>query len=92
MRPLTHAVPGAVRLLLRDAPLSAGKIELAWRVAVGPALGRATSIAFEDHVLIVEASTPEWSREVSRSAPVILERMREFLGADVVSRIEVRRA
>ena len=36
MRPLTHALPGALRHLLRDLPLSDGKVGFAWGAAVGP--------------------------------------------------------
>ena len=92
MRPLTHAVPGALRLLMRDAPLSAGKVDFAWRAAVGPALGRATTVNLEGSVLVVRTATPEWSREVMRCSPIILRRLQELLGADAVKRIEVQRA
>jgi hypothetical protein len=43
-------------------------------------------------VLLVETASPQWSREVMRSSPVILKRLRAFLGANTVERIEVRRA
>ncbi len=92
MRPLTHAIPGALIHLLRDAPLSNGKVGFAWRAAVGPALDRVTSVRLEGTVLLVDAASREWAREVMRSSPVILKRLREFLGADSVERIEVRRA
>jgi predicted nucleic acid-binding Zn ribbon protein len=92
MRPLSHVVPEAVLQLLRDAPLSKGKVGFAWRAAVGPALERATAVKLENRVLIVETSSPQWSREVRRSSSIILERLQSFLGADVIERIEVRRA
>ena len=37
MRPLTHAVPGALMQLLRETPLSDGKVGFAWNAVVGPA-------------------------------------------------------
>lgn len=92
MRPLQHAIPGALMTLLRDAPLSGGKVGFAWRVAVGPAVDRATSVRLERRLLIVEAQSPQWSREVTRSSPVILRRLQELLGPGAVERIEVRRA
>jgi predicted nucleic acid-binding Zn ribbon protein len=92
MNPLSHIIPGALLTVLRDAPISQGKVGFAWRVAVGPALQRATEVRLEERVLIVETSSPQWSREVMRSSPVILRRLQELLGADVVERIEVRRA
>ena len=78
--------------LLRDAPLSNGKVGFAWRAAVGPAVERATHVRLDQRVLIVETSSPQWSREIMRSSPVILQRLQDFLGADSVERIEVRRA
>ena len=92
MRPLTHALPGALALLLRDAPLSDGKVGFAWRAAVGPALERATKVKLERKILIVETTSLQWSREVTRSSTVILKRLQTLLGADTVERIEVRRA
>ncbi len=92
MRPLTHALPGALALLLRETPLSDGKVDFAWRAAVGPALERATKVKLERKLLIVETTSLQWSREVMRSSPVILKRLQTLLGPDVVDRIEVRRA
>ena len=92
MRPLAHVVPSALIRLLHDAPLSDGKVGFAWRAAVGPALGRATHVKLEGTVLFVETTSPQWSREVLRSSPLILRRLQELLGAETVDRIEVRRA
>ena len=92
MRPLSHVAPHALLALLRDAPLSSGKVGFAWRVAVGPAVERATDVRLEGRVLIVDTTSAQWSREVMRSSPVILKRLRELLGDDAVERIEVRRA
>jgi predicted nucleic acid-binding Zn ribbon protein len=90
MRPLTHVLPGALRILLRDLPLSSGKVEFAWGAAVGPAVARATTVKLEGGVLIVEAASDQWIREVKRSSGVILPRLRTLLGDDVIERIEVR--
>jgi predicted nucleic acid-binding Zn ribbon protein len=92
MKALSHIIPSALLTLLRDAPLSSGKVGFAWRAAVGPAVERATHVRLDQCVLIVETSSPQWSREIMRSSPVILQRLQDFLGADSVERIEVRRA
>jgi hypothetical protein len=92
MNALSHIIPSALLTLLRDAPLSKGKVGFAWRAAVGPAVERATQIRLDQRVLIVETTSPQWSREIMRSSPVILRRLQDFLGADSVERIEVRRA
>ena len=90
MLPLASAVPGAVADLLRRSPLSPGKVAFAWRTAVGPALERVTAVRLEGGVLIVDARTPEWAREVSRSSRIILGRLQTLLGATAVVRIDVR--
>ena len=90
MRPISHAVPGALVELLRPAPLSTGKVGFAWRAAVGPAIDRATSVRLEQATLLVEATDPQWAREVARSSAVILARLQTLLGADTVSQIMVR--
>jgi len=59
MRPLSHAVPAALAEILRAAPLSDGKVSFAWRMAVGPALERVTSVKLEQRVLIVETAGPQ---------------------------------
>jgi len=90
MKPLTYAVPGALRLLLRNAPLSDGKVAFAWRAAVGEAFERATAIKLEQGTLIVETTSAEWAREITRSQSLILSRLQAMLGADAVTRLLVR--
>ena len=90
MRPLASALPGAVSELLRNAPLSPGKVSFAWRAAVGPAVERETSVRLEGATLIVDAANRQWAREVRRSSSIILKRLQNFLGSDVVSEISVR--
>jgi hypothetical protein len=92
MQSITHAVPGALAELLRGAPLSPGKVTFAWNAAVGRATARATAVHLEGRVLFIDATTPAWAHEVSRSSGVILRRLQALLGADVVTRLEVRRA
>lgn len=90
MRPLTHAVPGALLLLLRNAPLSDGKVLFAWGAAVGPAVARATRVKLEDGALIVETASRQWAREVERSSALIIHRLQSYLGDDTIRRIDVR--
>jgi predicted nucleic acid-binding Zn ribbon protein len=92
MKSLTHAIPGALIELLRGSPLSDGKVTFAWKAAVGPAIQRVTNVKLEHRVLLVESVSAQWSKEVMRSSPVILRRLQSLLGADVIERIEVRRA
>ena len=90
MRPLNQAVPGALASLLRAAPLSPGKVAFAWRTAVGPAMERVTSVRLDGRVLLVDTTSPQWAREVTRSSGIILARLQTLLGAESVERIEVR--
>jgi len=92
MRPLQHAVPGAIVAILRAAPMSDGKVTFAWDAAVGPALGRVTSVKLVGRVLLVDTAGTLWSREIGRSSSIILRRLQTLLGPSVVDRIEVRRA
>ena len=90
MNPLGSVVPGAIVALLRDAPLSAGKVTFAWNAAVGPAVQRATSVLLENGVLLVDAASPQWAHEVMRSTPIILRRLQPLLGEGTVVSITVR--
>jgi hypothetical protein len=90
MKPLHTAVPGALADLLRSTPLSPGKVEFAWKAAVGVTVQRATSVRLEGDVLLVDTTSLQWAREVMRSSPVILRRLGTLLGADTVATIQVR--
>jgi predicted nucleic acid-binding Zn ribbon protein len=90
VRPLQHALPGAISALLRAAPLSDGKVTFAWNAAVGPALERVTTVKLERTVLLVETTSAQWSREIQRSSGVILTRLQSLLGKDTVTSLRVR--
>ena len=90
MQPIAHAIPRALAELLRGSPLSPGKVEFAWKAAVGPGMERVTRVRLEGHVLLVEARTPAWTAEVRRSSRIILQRMQTLLGEDVIQEIAVR--
>ena len=90
MNPISTAVPGAIAAMLGSGPLSPGKVNFAWNAAVGPALQRVTAVRLEDGVLLVDAVSAQWAGEISRSARVILGRLQQLLGKNVVRRITVR--
>ena len=70
--------------------MSPGKLRLAWRIAVGGAMDRATSVALADNgcaeVTAVDAS---WRREVRRSQDEILARLQYLVGEDALKRIRI---
>lgn len=90
MRPLTHALPGALAALLCDVPISTGKVNFAWKAAVGAGLERVTSVRLEGRVLVVEVRDRNWAKEITRSTPVILPRLQTLLGREAVTDIQVR--
>ena len=92
MKSLAHAVPGALRQLLHDAPLSDGKVAFAWRAAVGAGFDRASAVRLEQGTLLVDTSSAEWARELRRSQSMILARLQAMLGEQNIIRIVVRQA
>jgi hypothetical protein len=88
--PIGRVIPGAVADLLRGSPLCPGKVDFAWRTAVGPALTRVSAVRLENRILVVDANGPQWSAELTRSSPLILRRMQLLLGDDVIKEILVR--
>ena len=90
MQPLTQVIPGALVALLRDSPMSPGKADFAWQVVVGPAMARVTSVRLEADVLLIDAQTPAWGREIRRGSSLILKRLQSLLGPRVIREIVVR--
>ena len=82
-------MPGALGFVLRRAPLTPEKIAFAWRVTVGPAIDRATTVELRDAVLYVRAKDAAWQREVERSAGLVRARLTTLLGEQAVRSIAV---
>ena len=80
----------ALQGMLALQPTSPAKVAFAWRIAAGPALGRATEPVWsEDGTLRVRAATADWRRETTRARPVIAARLLQLLGPDVVRKIVI---
>ena len=91
MIPVQACVPATIAEILRRQPLSPAKVTFAWRVVVGPAMARATGVAFEARgTLRVTAADRHWKREVEAARPLILARLGELLGPGVVKTMPVR--
>lgn len=82
-------MPDALASVLRKAPLTPEKVAFAWRLTVGPAVDRATTIELRDGVLRVRARDAAWRREVERSAGVIRRRLQVLLGADALRSLDI---
>lgn len=90
MQPLKQAIPRVLVDVVRRAPLSPGKVEFAWGMAVGPAVQRNTEIRLDGGLLLIDAASRQWADEVRRSSRVIVARLQAYLGDTAITRIEVR--
>jgi predicted nucleic acid-binding Zn ribbon protein len=90
MDSIARSLPQVVAELVRNAPLSDGKVDFAWKTAVGGALERVTKVKLENGVLMVEAASRQWAHEVMRASPLILRRLQTLLGPDTVRDITLR--
>lgn len=91
MQPIGQVLPRALAEVVRRAPLSPGKVDFAWRSAVGTAMARVSAVhLLEDGVLLIEARTPAWGAAIMRSSQIILGRLQGLLGADAVHELRLR--
>lgn len=91
MQPIAQVLPRALAEIVRQAPLSHGKVDFAWKSAVGPAMARVSAVRLEDGLLIVEAQTAAWGAAIMRATPVIMSRLQLLLGAETVQAMRLRR-
>jgi hypothetical protein len=78
-----------LRDLLSSQPTTAAKVLFAWRLAAGPAMARAAHAAWADGTLRLAPADPAWRRELQRARPVLLDRLRHWLGAEVIQAIVI---
>jgi hypothetical protein len=91
MESLQTVVPRALAVLFRSGPMSQGKLEVAWRMVVGDALCRVTTVRLQpDGSVDVHPADQRWHKELKRSSAVILERLNSLLGVDSLKRIVVK--
>jgi hypothetical protein len=92
MQRLQVAAARALQELLARQPTTAAKVAFAWRIAAGPALGRAAISRWEeDGTLSVHARDAAWLAEIRRARPIISERLTQLLGPGVVRRFVIER-
>ena len=90
MEQLGNTAHAALRRLLDGQPTTAAKVAFAWRMAVGAAVDRATQADWRpDGVLVVRSRGEAWRRELKEARPLLLRRLQDLLGRDVVARLEV---
>ena len=81
-------MPAVVADVIRKAPLTDEKVAFAWRLAVGPAVDKATKVRLAaDGTLYVSADSQAWIDGVRQSVGLIRSRLAHFLGENAVKRI-----
>ncbi len=84
-------MPAVVAAILRKAPMSDEKVSLAWRLAVGPAIAKVTTVRLvADGTLHIKAESQAWIDAVRKSTSLIQIRMGDLLGEQLVKRLEFR--
>jgi hypothetical protein len=92
MEPVQSLIAGAVARVVRPAPLSPEKVLFAWRASVGPAVSRVTRVRLNGlGALEIVVDDDRFGDELARSVPVVLVRLQALLGADTVSRLDLKR-
>jgi hypothetical protein len=83
-------MPAVVADVIRKAPLTDEKVAFAWRLAVGPAVGKATTVRLASNgTLYVKAEAPAWNDAIGKSLGIIRSRLAHYLGETAVSRIDL---
>lgn len=89
MLPLQQFTGTVLAEILRRQPASKEKTAFAWRLAVGPALARVSTVETHDRTLIVRTLDPRWTRELERASGTILLRLQHLLGREAIERIHI---
>lgn len=91
MIPAQSVLHGVVAEMLKHAPLTPEKVSFAWRTAVGPTIGRVSSVHLDDAgVLHVTVTEPHWGPAIAKSSGLILHRLASLLGPGIVTRLATR--
>jgi hypothetical protein len=84
-------LPAIVAEVVRKAPMTDEKVAFAWRLAVGPAIGKATTVRLgSDGTLHVAAESSAWIDAVHASIGLIRSRLAHLLGDESVKRLACR--
>jgi hypothetical protein len=83
-----QVMPAVVAEVIRKAPLTDEKVAFAWRLAVGPAVDKATRVRLgPDGTLYVTAESKAWVDSIRASIGLIRSRLAHFLGDDAIKRL-----
>lgn len=83
-----QVVPQVVAEVIRKAPLTDEKVAFAWRLAVGAAVDKSTTVRLsDDGTLYVRAESQAWIDSIRASVGLIRSRLAHYLGDAAVKRI-----
>lgn len=86
----SKVMPAVLADVIRKAPLTDEKVAFAWRLAVGPAVDKATTVRLASNgTLYVKADAPAWNDAIGKSLGIIRSRLAHFLGETAVQRIDL---
>jgi hypothetical protein len=86
----SKVMPAVLADVIRKAPLTDEKVQFAWRLAVGPALDKATTVRLATNgTLYVKAEAPAWNDAIGKSLGIIRARLAHFLGETTVKSIDL---
>jgi predicted nucleic acid-binding Zn ribbon protein len=89
LQPIQHFSSVVLSEVIRRQPSSPARTALAWQLAVGPALARATTVELADGVLTVHSADARWTQEITRARDIVLRRLQHFLGPDSVTSLRI---
>ncbi len=88
-RPLSVALEGLASTLSPASTLA--RVQVVWPAAAGPAIAAAANPTAErDGVLTVTCSAAVWAQELELIAPMLLGRLNESLGEDLLHKLRCR--
>ncbi len=80
-------MPAVVAEVIRKAPLTEEKVAFAWRLAVGPAVDKATKVRLVSDGTLYVSAAPAWLDGVRESVGLIRSRLAHYLGDNAIKRI-----
>jgi predicted nucleic acid-binding Zn ribbon protein len=91
MLPIQRFSSSVIADVIRRQPSSPARTTLAWQLAVGTALARATTVELREGVLTVHSSDPRWTLEITRARDIVLGRVQHYLGAEHVTSLRIEK-
>ena len=91
MLPIQRFSSNVIADVIRRQPSSPARTTLAWQLAVGTALARATTVELREGVLTVHSPDPRWALEINRSRDIVLGRVQHYLGAEHVKSLRIEK-